>query len=220
VQVTSRGVDSMSKVVGMPASGLTCWVSEVDARDFGQKLQENLDNLEWVAAAGVQHQRVVAEINSKCGILPARFATVFSSRRTMEADVASKKKHLLARFEAIRDADEWGVKVFRRASAAPIVSAASGSDYLKKKAEALRRTSGPDEEVLAFAEELAGIAKENASAGRVSSAQRDLQWQGTFLLPRSQKKKWEQAMKKYASRWGEAREIECTGPWPPYSFVG
>jgi hypothetical protein len=26
-------------------------------------------------------------------------------------------------------------------------------------------------------------------------------------------------LRKYAQQWGEERSIECTGPWPPYSFV-
>src|SRR5207253_11033189 len=53
-----------------------------------------------------------------------------------------------------------------------------------------------------------------------SGGLKGLQWQATFLVPRSRRKQWDATLKKFAARWDQSRRIECTGPWPPYSFVG
>ena len=56
-------------------------------------------------------------------------------------------------------------------------------------------------------------------AGKVSSGQRDLEWQASFLVPRAHRRQWDATLAEFATRWSGMRRIECTGPWPPYSFV-
>ena len=57
-----KGVDGVSLVTALECSRLFCWVSRVSRAEFADQLQENMDNLDWLATATVQHQRVVSAI--------------------------------------------------------------------------------------------------------------------------------------------------------------
>jgi hypothetical protein len=219
--VSAEGVDGVAKVEAIPCAGLVCWVSSVSRAEYANRLAENMENLEWLAAASVRHQRVVGEIAASGSILPARFGTVFLSEASLEAHVKKHKRILLAAFRRIANADEWGVKVFsvpKQPSAA--LHAASGTEYLRRKAAALETSRGAlDPEVRSFAQALRRIAQDSASGGKVSGGQRHLEWQASFLLRRSRQKQWRAVLDRFAARWQKSRRIECSGPWPPYSFV-
>ena len=125
-------------------------------------------------------------------------------------------------FARVADADEWGIKIFATAKpkARTAAKAASGADYLKRKAEMLQpRTGKPDQEVTAFIAALTKLAVATSPGGKASAGQPGLVWHGSFLIRRSDRKKLEAALKKYAGSWKDERRIDCSGPWPPYSFV-
>jgi hypothetical protein len=218
-----RGVDGEAAVEALPCAGLLCWTSRVAQSDFADNLARNMENLDWLAEVGVRHQRVVAAIAESCDVLPARFGTVFLSETTLSADVNSRKTTLLADLKKIRGAEEWGVKVFRSAAAKPLLADAprSGSEYLKAKAGLLRErpAKGPDLELEKAAAALRALAVDVAPGGSVSGAQPGLQWHASFLVERSKRKKFQQVVEEFSREWQPRRRIECTGPWPPYSFV-
>jgi hypothetical protein len=217
------GVDGGAAVEAIACSGLTCWVSRVDAREFGEELEANIENLDWLAEASVRHQRVVSELSSRAeSILPARFGTVFLTEKTLAADVARRKADLEPALKRLANTDEWGVKVFRvEEPVHAAIAAESGRDYLQQKAASIRPTGAAQlaEEVKSFAKALAKVAADAVPGGKVSGGQRGLEWQASFLLRRSDRKKWDDVLTKFARRWGYERRIETTGPWPPYSFV-
>ena len=220
-RLSAAGVDGSAAVEATPCVGLVCWASRVSSREFGDRLAENMENLEWLAAASVRHQRVVGEIAARTAILPARFGTIFLSEASLEAHVRKHKRSLLAAFRRIASADEWGVKVFAVSSSRPAaLRAASGAEYLRRKAAALTTSRGAfDPEVRSFAQALRRVAQNSAAGGKVSGGQRDLVWQASFLLRRSRQKQWRAVLDRFAARWQKTRRIECSGPWPPYSFV-
>jgi hypothetical protein len=205
----------------MICAGLVCWVSRVSRVEFADRLAANMEDLQWLASASVRHQRVVSEIARHAAVLPARFGTVFLSQQSLEKDVRRRKRTLVEAFKRVADADEWGVKVFTTRSAAPPVSARSGREYLRRKAALLqeRPLAQVDAEVRSFASELKRIARAGTAGGKVSAGQRNLEWQASFLLPRNRRKDLQRILQRFAAKWGESRRIECTGPWPPYSFV-
>ncbi len=99
--------------------------------------------------------------------------------------------------------------------------AASGSDYLKRKAVQLKPRSKPmDESLRKFIAELSKLAVATSPGGKASAGQPNLEWHGSFLVRRTQRAKLEKLLAKYAEQWRESRRIDCSGPWPPYSFVG
>lgn len=219
------GVDGASPVETLPCAGLVCWISRVSRAEFADNLPSHMENLDWLAEASVQHQRVVSAIARLADVLPARFGTVFLSEASLQADIEAKKRILKKDFAKINGSDEFGVKVFGvlPAAALPKISARTGKDYLNAKAALLQRkparNPASDAEFQQLKTELEGIAVDMAQPGNISGGQRGLQWQTTLLLRRPDRKKFEAILRRFSRQWAGAKQIECTGPWPPYSFV-
>ena len=169
------------------------------------------------------HQRAVAELASKVEILPARFGTVFLSDRSLADHIAKSKKVFEAVLKKITGSEEWGVKVFRQARTTPAASnlkAASGTDYLKKKAQSVvPRGKQEDPELLAFTEALEGASVEMSAGGKASSGQPNLVWHASFLVRRKEHKKFDAVLRKFTASLSDGYRVECSGPWPPY-FCG
>lgn len=216
-------VDGSAGIESVDCGGLICWVSHVSRAEYADNLSANMENLDWLAEASVRHQRVVSTIASETEILPARFGTVFLTQPSLEADIQSRRKTLESDLRRIKDSDEWGVKVFGVPPRVELPKARSrtGKEYLKAKAALLQRrpTKGTDADLIRFEEELKRVAVETAVGGKISSGQRGLQWQTSLLLRRDDRKRFEALLKKFSREWADVRQIEATGPWPPYSFV-
>jgi hypothetical protein len=218
----TKGVDALSAVEMVPSSGFFCWISRVNRAEYSDQLQKNMENLEWLASASVAHHRVVGEIAKIAEILPARFGTVFLNEKSLIEDVQRRKKSLAKAFDRLAGTEEWGVKVFANTPpASPAVTAQSGKDYLLKKSAALeaRREHKPDPELENFDKALGQVALDEVRGGKFSGAQRDLQFQASYLIARKQREKFHAVLKQYAGKWSDSHRIEYAGPWPPYSFV-
>ena len=216
------GVDGAAQVEAITTAGLVCWVSLVAKTEFADELARNMENLDWLAEVSVRHQRVVASITDSADILPARFGTIFLSRANLDSDVAKRKAVLLEDLARIRGCEEWGVKVFGK-PAKPSAQAAprSGREYLQARAGLLRNRpeKGPDPELERLVSRLQEVAVEMTPGGAISGGQAGLQWQASLLLKRSRRGNFQAVVEKFAADWSGGRRIECTGPWPPYSFV-
>ena len=219
---------ALAKIEAVECGGVVCWVSWVPGIDFERDLARNMENLDWLAEASVAHQRAVSAIAKQTEILPARFGTVFRSETSLRQHVRGRTRHLKRDFERVRGADEWGVKVFgitMQSAAVPKIQSKvhSGKDYLKAKAALLPKrrgsTGGTDGDLKKFQEALKRVARETAKVGNISSGQRGLAFQTSLLIKRRDRKKLESVLRKFSESWENRRRIECTGPWPPYSFV-
>lgn len=220
-RIATPGVDGASAVTPLACSGLICWTSEVPRRDFADELDERMQNLDWIAAAGVRHQQVVAAIAAETDVLPARFATVFLSADSLQRHVRAQKPVLLAAFDRVAGCEEWGLKVYSVASAAPApkADAASGREYLQQKAASLQfGARRRDPEIESLAAELGQHSKEWRTTA--PQTQPGVEWQASFLVPRKKRDRFLQVTANYAEQWRDRHRIECTGPWPSYSFVG
>jgi hypothetical protein len=220
--IAAEGIDGETPVEALPCEGYVCWISRVSNNEFADKLPDHMQDLEWLATAGLRHQRAVSEISAHITALPARFGTVFLSEDSLAQHLKERKAALRKAFARVADADEWGIKVFATATpkARVTAKAASGADYLKRKAELLQpRTGKLDDEVTDFINTLTKLAVASSPGGKASAGQPGLVWHGSFLIRRANRKKLEAALKKYAGSWRDERRIDCSGPWPPYSFV-
>lgn len=216
-----RGIDDEAKIEAIIDDGLVCWVSRVSASEFAENLSRNVENLDWLSAVSVRHQRAVAALAQEADILPARLGTVFLSQTSLLRDIEGRKSELQSDLERIQGTDEWGVRVFR--TAAPLKVPAtprSGKEYLKAKSALLRSRApqGPDEEVERLARELEKLGP-TAEGGKISGGRRDLQYHVTLLLKRKDLTKFQNLLRRFSREWKGSRTIESTGPWPPYSFV-
>jgi hypothetical protein len=221
--ISSEGIDGASSVEGLRSGEYLCWISRVSKSEFADPLTERMQDLEWLATAGLRHQRVVAEISNHLTALPARFGTVFLSEKSLTQHVKERLNIFRQALARVADADEWGIKIFaeRRTTPSTSAKAASGTDYLKKKSDLLqpRRSANLDEQLQAFIENLEKVAVASSPGGKASAGQPGLVWHGSFLIRRKDRNKLEAALRKYAAEWAESRRIDCSGPWPPYSFV-
>ncbi len=217
------GVDGKAKVEPMECASLVCWISHVSRKEFADNLARNMENLDWLSEAGVRHQRAVSAIAEVTDILPARFGTVFLNVSSLEDDMRKRKSLLEADLRKIHSCDEWGVKVFsvEPKTQTPTKKPKTGREYLKIKAALVRRPADgvASEELESFLATLRKISADVTEGGRISGGRRGLQWQSSLLVNRSNRKRLEAALKKYSNRWADSGIIECTGPWPPYSFV-
>lgn len=221
--VRAEGVDGASPVEPLACDGFECWISRVNADEYGKQLPERMEDLEWLATAGVRHQRVVAAIAARTEILPARFGTVFLTDKSLVQDVQARRRELTRAFRKIAGAEEWGVKVFaeRRPAAAVSSSVKSGREYLKRKAEILETRARRElpAAIGDLAEALNSLAVDSAAVGKVSGGQPGLEWQASYLVAKKKRAEFQKILRKFAARLGDTHRIECTGPWPPYSFV-
>ncbi len=221
--VQAAGVDGASRIEALDCSGLVCWISRVSARTFGEELNEHMQNLDWLASAGVRHQQAVAAIAANLDILPARFATIFFSADSLEHHIRSQKAVLRAALDRISGCEEWGVKVYAvappQAAAPDANNPASGRDYLQRKAALLRgRSDRHPADFTELADEFAAHTREAVRLPK-QAAQPGLEWQASFLVHRPQREAFLAVATRFAKRWQDRHRIECTGPWPPYSFV-
>jgi hypothetical protein len=217
----TTGVDGIAAVVPIQLGDVVAWTSEVDATEYGEQLQEHMEDMEWLANAGVRHQQVVAALAEQTDVLPARFGTVFLLRESLLADLKRRKRSIAAALKKVSGTEEWGVKVFStpEAVAAP-TDIRSGRDYLQKKAAVLQQKAETkrDAEIGKLVAALKKASVEWLEPAKKSGGQRNLQWQGSFLVRRTGRAKFNAVLKQFASKWS-SKTIECTGPWPPYSFV-
>jgi hypothetical protein len=224
-KVSVAGVDGTHTVNAVHCGAFWCWVSSVSRREFADRLDDNMQNLEWLAEASVRHQQVVAEVAAHSDVLPARFATVFLSEDSLRKDVQRRRAQLRQNLERVRGCDEWGVKIYAIAQPAPqaVETDASGRGYLERKSQMLAATmrgrGKPDPATDSFAAEMERISRDVVASAAVSRGQPGVVWQRSFLIPRRNREKLMTLLEKYAQRWRDVRRIECTGPWPPYSFV-
>lgn len=217
------GIDGKAPVESIKCGALICWMSRVSKSEFADNLSANMENLDWLAAMSARHQETVSAIAPTEDVLPARFGTVFLNETSLRSDIQQRQSELLADFKRIKGCEEWGVKVFafQPGKIELPSSLKTGKDYLKAKSAMLhkRTRKTPDEEMTRFAQALERISKTAAEGGRISGGRRDLVFQVSLLVKRANRKKLEAILKRFSSKWKDSRQIECTGPWPPYSFV-
>ncbi len=221
--IVAEGIDGSAAVEAVTHEGHVCWISRVPRDQFADNLTERMQDLEWLATAGLRHQRAVGEIAAKLASLPARFGTVFLTEDSMVEHLKARKSVLRAAFKRVAKADEWGIKLFAIApKTTPSIKAVSGADYLKKKAEVLRpqRSKSLGSDVRSFIESLDVLAVASSPGGKASAGQPGLIWHGSFLIRRKDREQLEAILNQYAAKWHGSRRIDWSGPWPPYSFVG
>ena len=216
-----KGVDGAAPVEPIACGGLICWISRVPETEFALNLSENMQDLDWLAEATTRHQLVLSTIALAADVLPARFGIEFLDDKSLQSHIGSRQAVLKADLDRIRGKEEWDVKVLAL-PAAPMIrkKVRSGKEYLQAKSALSHRTvERASPELLDFAKALRSIADDVAEGGKFAAARRDLEFHKTVLLKRVDRKKLESFVRSYSRKWKNKRRIECSGPWPPFSFV-
>jgi hypothetical protein len=208
------------------------------AKYSAEKINARLEDIDWVAERGAEHEALVEHVVESAGtsgtVVPMKMFTLFSSDERALEHVAKMKKTLDRVVDRISGCDEWGLRIlFDEAEATRLAAEetrasrpTSGRSFLerKKKLDDARRSlnASAAAEVEGLYDSLGKIAKRSV---RRSAPNRELAGRvlldAVFLLPKKEVKRFQKTVGATAE--GLAKRgfhVALTGPWPAYSFIG
>ncbi|MFI1440520.1 GvpL/GvpF family gas vesicle protein [Streptomyces fructofermentans] len=242
VLVGLSGVSDESPVAPLSLGSLTAIVQRVRAGDFGEEAWEArlADSVELERYARGHHD-VVSAVAAACPTVPLPMATLYRGAERARQALADEADRFHAVLGRIARHAEWGVKVYAApgprddGNQEPAVPAASGDRsrpapgaglaYLNRKRGAQQRRERCQTEALRVAEvvdvEVSGLA---AASRRLRPhaqppGERRIQvLNATYLV--AEHRAEELGVLTRALRERTGAQIELSGPWVPYSFVG
>jgi hypothetical protein len=221
--------------------GVDAVVSHVPADELSPAIIESgMQDLNWVGARGLEHERVVAWFVDNAEILPVSLFTLFSSEASLRSEAGERADAARTRLERLQGCREWDLKVSYdqqrlaanaaavsdtiRAIDAEIAAAAAGRRFLleRKRADMLKH-------------ELNGAAR-NAAASLLETLSAHARDVVALPPPRNEglpvvltaallvHRDAEEAMRTTAAEQAESLEnigihAQLTGPWAPYRFA-
>ena len=212
-------------------------LSEANREEFcGEGSDARLEDLGWLAPRVFRHEAVVERIMGQSPVLPARFATLFTSLDSLQRFVLEYRDAITGFFAHLGDKREWAVKGLldrtlagQRAQTPPRQLVGSpGKDYLRKKrteAEAGERTN---QWLRATCENAAGELGQKASAfrerqlwnGGDSEAPSEVILNWAFLVAGGGEADFRRLVTELDERHrASGLSFALSGPWPPYSFA-
>jgi hypothetical protein len=169
------------------------------------------------------HERVVERMMGDRAVLPMRFGSKIADEAALRDVLATRQQEFLATLERVRGRIEVAVRAMQPAGVdAPIGElpreplpppAATGREYLEAKLRNGRRT---DREAGALHEPLANLAVE---VRRQPARAPEEVLRASYLIDSPVLARFRGTVERL-QRAHPALAILCTGPWPPYSFVG
>ena len=219
-------------------------VRTVSLADFEpDALRERLDDLTWLEAMARAHNAVIAAIHERQVILPAKFGSVYVSRDDLGAALDADQQRLLGELRRLHDCDEWAIHLYADRATIEHQVADEDSDLRRLRDEIAEARPGRayflqrklDGEVSAAVDD-ALAERARGVVDRLRPFTRDVVLQATvrarggsdgdeaeilraaLLIERTNR---EGAFHAFQS--GIDTQVglrgECSGPWPPYSFV-
>jgi len=189
------------------------------------------DDLPWVSACAVAHERVVAHFAALAPVVPMKLFSLFQDEARAVADLAGRRDEIAAVLARVAGRVEWGVRVHFDASRpvrpAPAEDApASGRSFLlRKKAEQeearnrVRRAGTATEEAFDELARHAAASRRREPPALAEPGPR-LLLDAAFLVPVAEAESFERAVQTVAERLAaHACQVTLTGPWPPYNFI-
>lgn len=172
-----------------------------------------------------RHEEIVEQLMAGGAVLPVRFGTMLADKSTARAMLAARYSHFLADLDRVRGRVELGLRVLRdedhpTQQEEGTRTESSGRAYLLARAAEERRARARYERGEALAAELdgvlAGLAVETSHQVQASPR---LLLTAAYLVERVGVGPFLQKVQALGSAYPRMRVV-CTGPWPPYSFVG
>ncbi len=236
--VAGAGMDGQRPLDIIRQQDVVAVVSAVNVDDFaGPAAEARMQDLSWIAPRACRHEAVVELVMRSCPIVPARFATLFSSRATLLAWLETQHAAIAQALDRFADHQEWAVKgaLDKPRAEAPLIAAAlarsalpasPGARYLEEK----RIRAGIGQELNAWRKELceriAGELREHAADFRERAVGPQLSdddgtpilnW--AFLISSERVGEFRACVERAnAAHAEQGLAIDCSGPWPPYSF--
>jgi hypothetical protein len=125
--ITAAGVEEGSGVFLRSCGDIGAVLSEVSLKEFcGEAADARLQDLTWLGPRVCRHETVVEEVMRHSPVLPARFATLYTSVDSLKEFVLQHRTPIAEFFSEIGDRQEWAVKgLLLRAQAREALRSAS-----------------------------------------------------------------------------------------------
>lgn len=235
------GIDggAVSLVDAGPVVAVT---SSVRGAEFNaDAMSDRMQDLNWVGARGLEHERVVAWFVDHAEILPVSLFTLFSSPDAMLRDATARAVTIREQLDRLHDKREWDLKVSWderelvkhagdivqsiRDIDAEIESASAGKKFLleRKRADLLKRdlANAARDRARGLLEELARHARRVVALPIPRTEGLPVVLNAALLVERGE----ESALQNVAAtRAAElaliGMTVQFTGPWAAYRFAG
>jgi Gas vesicle synthesis protein GvpL/GvpF len=217
-----------------PCDDISAVLSEANREEFcGEGSDARLGDLAWLAPRVFRHEAVVEQVMVQSPVLPARFATLFSSRDSLQSFIVQHRDAITGYFAHLGDKREWAVKgllgrpVAGQSAEAP-PAATPGKNYLQKKRSEVQAGELTNQWLRATCEKAAGELERHSSAfrerqlwsGSESGAASEVILNWAFLLAGGAEADFRQSVADLDERHRErGLSFALSGPWPPYSFA-
>jgi hypothetical protein len=246
---TTAGVDRSRPVLTHNCAGIGAVYSEVELEEFtGEAAEAHLQDLAWLAPRVCRHEAVIEQAMRRVPVLPARFATLFTSLQSLENYVAERREAIAGFFAALGVRQEWAVKglldrtvelecVLKGAPAGELArlgqlaekqdgdrSAGEGTRYFQQrrlKAQVEREFNQRLKEFCRQAAATLGAVADGFRERKVlaaGEAEMVLNW--AFLLAPAQTGEFRACLDRLNGGGAfPGLTLKLTGPWPPSSFA-
>ena len=205
------------------------WAVVADApldRFSGDRLQQDLQDLEAVSRHALAHAGVIEFFFRKAPVIPLKLLTLFSNDARTQQHLRDSREKLTRLFARLRGFEEWGVRVIAgEVDAESATTLTSGRDYLHVKKRLHDQSAAPNRATVRAANRALRVLARSAAKVRKEGFPppgkgRPYVTGASFLVKserRSQWKKQTAALIKSLAR--DGHRLEVSGPWPPYHFV-
>ena len=231
LQCSAAGVDERHPVLAR-ACGEACAIySEVELGEFvGESAEANMQDLAWLGPRVCRHESVIEQVMGRAAVLPARFATLFSSLDSLEQFIVEHREAIAGFFAELGERQEWAVKgLLDRAGAlqglfhpaAHELTGSPGMRYFQEKRIKAQLEREFNQRLRAFSQPPACVPRERKVLTPVAEgteAEVVLNW--AFLIAPGAFEDFKASLERFNG--GEAfpgLTLALTGPWPPYSFA-
>lgn len=236
------GVDGQGPLFVRTFGDIAAVLNVVSIEEFcGQSAEVSMQDLAWLGPRACRHEEVIEQVTRHSPVLPARFATLFSSLEQLEKLITTHRSAIVQFLDRVAGKEEWAVKgLLDRAKAKKelltvalaaqeeYISASSpGSRYFQEQ----RIRAGVETKLNNWLKETCksigndlnchaeGSCERTVVLGSTARTDTEVILNWAFLVPRS-------AVVGFRARVAQANAdhtvrgliFEISGPWPPYSF--
>lgn len=243
IKASAIGVDGQHPVFVRACGEIGVVLSEVERGEFcGDAAEACLEDLAWLGPRVCRHEAAIEEVMSQMPVLPARFATLFTSIDSLKQSVLDHLEAITGFFAQLGDKQEWAVRgLLNRADAlrrlgSPDQPAAEeqslvtspGTRYFQEKRIKAQREWDFNFQLKEFCRRAAAALAAHAGSFRerkvlapvTAGTDTEVVLNWAFLLSPAALDEFRGCLERLNG--GEAFPglmLTLTGPWPPYSFV-
>jgi hypothetical protein len=237
------GVDGRQGVEAIEAGGIAAVCSRVSLDEFrDDPAQNQVPDPQWLIPRACRHESVIEAVMTRSPVLPVRFGALFSSPFALQA-ILERALPQIGRFLAYAaDKQEWTVKGFVDSKMAetwllesdPALVArrqslpeSPGMRYFQQKQLAAAAQQQVKQWARTVAAEVGDALKDVADEFRVLNRQRsqlagkteEVALNLAFLLATTRIEEFREQVDSIGASYGaQGLSLQCTGPWPPFSF--